>query len=69
MGALKKVFGGRKSRGTIHEKFAKGSGSIARHALKQLEALKIIEKVPEGKGCAQLHFGLFSLGGAGSDRQ
>merc|ERR1712070_217596 len=50
VGALKKVFGGRKMRGTRHEIFSKGSGSIARHALKQLELLKIIEKVPDGKG-------------------
>lgn len=54
VGALKKVFGGRKMRGTRHEIFSKGSGSIARHALKQLELLKIIEKVPDGKGCVQL---------------
>ena len=53
MGALKKVFGGRKMRGTRHEIFSKGSGSIARHALKQLELLKIIEKGPDGKGCVQ----------------
>ena len=51
MGAFKKIFGGRKSRGTIKEKFSTGSGSIARHILKQLEALKIVEKVPGGKGC------------------
>ena len=37
-------------RGTIREKFSTGSGSIARHILKQLEALKIVEKVPNGKG-------------------
>eukprot|EP00965_Chrysotila_dentata_P132669 4386953-Pleurochrysis_carterae.AAC.1 len=52
VGAFKKIFGGRKSRGTRHEIFAKGSGSVARHILKQLEVLKIIEKVPSGKGCA-----------------
>jgi ribosomal protein S19E (S16A) len=51
VGAFKKVFGGRKSRGTRPETSAKGSGSIARHILKQLEVLKILEKVPEGKGC------------------
>eukprot|EP00967_Tisochrysis_lutea_P039764 scaffold47691_cov39-Tisochrysis_lutea.AAC.2 len=52
VGAFKKVFGGRKSRGTRPEKAAKGSGSIARHILKQLEILKILEKVPDGKGYA-----------------
>ena len=51
VGAFKKIFGGRKSRGTRPERSAKGSGSIARHILKQLEVLKILEKVPEGKGC------------------
>merc|ERR1712228_7693 len=50
VGGLKKAFGGRKHRGTIKEKFCKGSGSIARHILKQLENLKIIEKVPSSKG-------------------
>merc|ERR1712060_345109 len=40
----------RKHRGTIKEKFCKGSGSIARHILKQLESLKIVEKVPSSKG-------------------
>ncbi len=54
VGAFKKIFGGRKSRGTIKEKFSTGSGSIARHILKQLEALKIVEKVPGGKGCVPL---------------
>lgn len=51
VGAFKKIFGGRKHRGTRPEISAKGSGSIARHILKQLEVLKILEKVPEGKGC------------------
>ena len=50
VGAFKKIFGGRQMRGTIREKFSTGSGSIARHILKQLEALKIVEKVPNGKG-------------------
>ena len=52
MGAFKKIFGGRAHRGTRPEKFATGSGSIARHILKQLEALKIVDKVDGGKGCA-----------------
>merc|ERR1719194_324444 len=45
VGAFKKIFGGRAHRGTRPEKFGTGSGSIARHILKQLEALKIVEKV------------------------
>merc|ERR1711988_1341065 len=40
----------RMHRGTRPEKFCTGSGSIARHCLKQLEVLKIIEKVDGGKG-------------------
>merc|ERR1712087_215838 len=50
VGGLKKAFGGRLHRGTRPERFATGSGSIARHILKQLETLKIIEKVAGGKG-------------------
>jgi len=50
VGAFKKIFGGRNHRGTRPEKFGTGSGSIARHILKQLEALKIVEKVPDKKG-------------------
>ena len=50
VGAFKRIFGGRKMRGTAPEHFATGSGSIARHILKELETLKIIEKVPNGKG-------------------
>ena len=49
MGAFKKIFGGRAHRGTRPEKFATGSGAIARHILRQLEALKIVEHIPEGK--------------------
>jgi len=41
VGAFKKIFGGRAHRGTRPEKFATGSGAIARHILRQLEALKI----------------------------
>ena len=57
VGAFKKIFGGRAHRGTRPEKFATGSGAIARHILRQLEALKIVEHIPEGKeghrkGCA-----------------
>jgi len=57
VGAFKKIYGGRKSRGTRPEKSALGSGSIARHILKQLEVLKILEKVPEGKGCVSFPLG------------
>ena len=50
VGAFKKVFGGRVHRGTRPEHFGKASGSIARHILKELESLKIVEKVPGGRG-------------------
>merc|ERR1712137_105831 len=50
VGAFKKVYGGRKSRGTLPEHYVTGSGSIARAALLQLEAMKIVEKDPSGKG-------------------
>ena len=50
VGAFKRIFGGRKMRGTAPEHFGTGSGSIARHILKELETLKIIEKVPNAKG-------------------
>ena len=50
VGAFKRIFGGRKMRGTRPEKFMTGSGSICRHILKELESLKIIEKVPNSKG-------------------
>jgi len=50
VGAFKKVFGGRVMRGTRPERFGTSSGSIARHILKELETLKIVEKVPGGKG-------------------
>ena len=50
VGAFKRIFGGRKMRGTRPEHFMTGSGSIARHILKELESLKIVEKVPNSKG-------------------
>ena len=50
VGAFKRIFGGRKMRGTAPEHFGTGSGSIARHILKELESLKIVEKIPNGKG-------------------
>ncbi|KAG0504900.1 hypothetical protein M758_N010000 [Ceratodon purpureus] len=48
VGAFKKIYGGRKSNGVRPSHFAKSSGSIARHCLKQLEALNIVEKDPKG---------------------
>ena len=50
VGAFKRIFGGRMHRGTRPEKFMTGSGSVCRHILKELESLKIVEKIPNGKG-------------------
>ena len=50
VGAFKRIFGGKKNRGTQPETFMTGSGSVCSHILKELESLKIIEKVPGGKG-------------------
>jgi len=48
IGAFKRIYGGRKNNGASPSHFALSSGSVARHALKQLEALKVIEKHPKG---------------------
>jgi len=43
------IYGGRQNRGVAPEHFRKGSGSVARKILQQLEAAGLVEKVP-GKG-------------------
>merc|ERR1739838_805460 len=48
VGAFTKIHGGRERRGTRPSHFCTGSGSIARKALQTLEALKLVEKSPEG---------------------
>ena len=50
VGALTKVFGGKKRRGTAPSKYVRGSSSIARRALQALEQIKWIEKDPNGSG-------------------
>lgn len=50
VGALTKIFGGKKRRGVQPSKYVRGSSSIARKALQALEALKWIEKDPNGSG-------------------
>ena len=50
VGSFKRIFGSRVNRGTVPETFKTGSGSICRHIIKELETLKIVEKVPNGKG-------------------
>ncbi|KAF7996601.1 hypothetical protein HCN44_002247 [Aphidius gifuensis] len=48
VGAVTKIFGGRKRNGTQPSHFCRSSGGIARRALQSLEALKLIEKDPRG---------------------
>ena len=48
VGALTKIYGGRKRRGARPSHFERGSASIARHILKGLEQLKMVEKDPAG---------------------
>ncbi|XP_076046941.1 small ribosomal subunit protein eS19-like [Oratosquilla oratoria] len=48
VGAIQKIFGARKRRGTRPSHFCESSGSIARKALQTLEHLKLVEKHPNG---------------------
>jgi small subunit ribosomal protein S19e len=45
---LKKVYGGRASRGSRPHHHADASGSVIRKALQALEKLKVLEKDPAG---------------------
>jgi len=47
---LRVVYGGSKNRGHKPDKFFKGSGSVIRKSLKQLEAAKFVKKSENGKG-------------------
>ena len=46
---LQTKYGGNKDRGTSPEKFKRGSGSIIRHALQQLEAAGYVQQSEEGR--------------------
>ncbi len=46
---LRTIYGGRQDRGSAPEHFTKGSGSIVRKILQQLEAAGLVVKIP-GKG-------------------
>lgn len=46
---LRTAYGGRKNRGVKPEKFRKGSGSIIRKALQQLENAGFVTKTKEGR--------------------
>ncbi|XP_071548777.1 small ribosomal subunit protein eS19-like isoform X2 [Panulirus ornatus] len=48
VGAVRKIFGARYSRGTRPSHFCISSGSVARKSLQTLESLKLVEKVPSG---------------------
>jgi len=48
VGSFRKIYGGRKRNGTKPSHFVRGSGSIARSALKTLTVLKVVELDPKG---------------------
>ncbi|VDO80163.1 unnamed protein product [Soboliphyme baturini] len=48
VGAFKKIYGGRKRRGSAPAHFCRASGSVARKCLQTLEAIKWAEKHPTG---------------------
>lgn len=48
VGALKRLHGGRKNRGTRPSHHATSSGSVARKILQALEKIKVLEKDGEG---------------------
>eukprot|EP01052_Picozoa_sp_SAG31_P027861 SAG31_NODE_2642_length_5323_cov_3.407351_5_plen_180_part_00 len=52
VGALRKVYGGRKNRGTKKEHFQKASGGLLRSILINLESMGLVEKHPDG--CAEI---------------
>lgn len=49
MNSLRSYYGGKKDNGSSPEKFAKGSGSVIRTALHQLEDAGYISKIKEGR--------------------
>ena len=49
LNSLRSFYGGKKDRGSEPEKFRKGSGSIIRTALHQLEDAGFIAKIKEGR--------------------
>ena len=50
VGALQKVYGGRKRRGTAPCVYVKANASVHRHILQQLEKFKLIEQDQENGG-------------------
>jgi small subunit ribosomal protein S19e len=54
VGAFRKVYGGRKNRGTKKEHFQKASGGLIRSILKNLESMGVVEKCTTAKGCVAI---------------
>ncbi|XP_065901400.1 small ribosomal subunit protein eS19-like [Dysidea avara] len=50
VGALQKIYGGRKRRGAAPAIYVKASSSVARHVLQQLEVVKILEQDDDNGG-------------------
>eukprot|EP01094_Clydonella_sp_ATCC50884_P013257 TRINITY_DN23536_c0_g1_i1.p1 TRINITY_DN23536_c0_g1~~TRINITY_DN23536_c0_g1_i1.p1 ORF type:complete len:147 (+),score=36.11 TRINITY_DN23536_c0_g1_i1:25-465(+) len=48
VGAFTKVFGGSSSRGVKSSRFARASPGVIRSVIQQLEAIKVVQKVPKG---------------------
>ncbi|XP_073982454.1 small ribosomal subunit protein eS19-like [Rhodnius prolixus] len=48
VGAVTKIFGGRKRNGVCPSHYCRSSGSVARKALQSLEQMKLIEANPDG---------------------
>ncbi|KAL1138629.1 hypothetical protein AAG570_008692, partial [Ranatra chinensis] len=48
VGAVTKIFGGRKRNGVCPSHYCRGSGSVARKALQSLEQMKLIERSSDG---------------------
>lgn len=48
VGAFRRIYGGAKNNGSRPSHFRRGSGSIARHVLQQLESIGIVEQDPNG---------------------
>ncbi|XP_075233093.1 small ribosomal subunit protein eS19-like [Lycorma delicatula] len=48
VGAITKMFGGRKRNGVCPAHFCRSAGGVARKALQSLEQMKLIEKAPDG---------------------
>ncbi|XP_027167747.1 40S ribosomal protein S19-3-like [Coffea eugenioides] len=48
VGAFRRIYGGSKRNGSRPPHFGKSSGSVARHILQQLQAMKLVDHDPKG---------------------